>query len=173
MELLWKQPSARREEYELRAGDEVLATLRWPKSWGSLAEAEVAEGRWTFKRVGFWRTRGTLRVAGDEDDIGTLEARWTGNGTLTLASGESYGWESTNLWGTRYGWSDSRGTELVRFGDGITPKGGGGGRTVSPRLRVVRPSSAGSLRLVPARHAQPRCGRRNRGHRGRRELVLA
>jgi len=116
MELLWKQPSARREEYELRAGDEVLATLRWPKSWGSLAEAEVAEGRWTFKRVGFWRTRGTLRVAGDEDDIGTLEARWTGNGTLTLASGESYGWESTNLWGTRYGWSDSRGTELVRFG---------------------------------------------------------
>jgi len=98
MELLWKQPSARREEYELRAGDEVLATLRWPKSWGSLAEAEVAEGRWTFKRVGFWRTRGTLRVAGDEDDIGTFEARWTGNGTLTLASGESYGWESTNLW---------------------------------------------------------------------------
>jgi hypothetical protein len=104
-----------KEEYELHADGEVLATLRWRRLWGSLAEASAAEGHWTFKRTGFWQPRGTVRVAGSEDDLGTFEARWTGNGLLTLATGERYQWQSANVWGTRYEWLDERGEELVRF----------------------------------------------------------
>ncbi len=43
-ELTWRQPSAFKEHYELRAGDEVLATLAWGSPWGTLAIARTAEG---------------------------------------------------------------------------------------------------------------------------------
>ena len=58
-ELLWRQTHALKQEYALRAGDEVLATLRWQKPFGSLALAKTAEGGWTFKRSGFWQPRVT------------------------------------------------------------------------------------------------------------------
>ena len=38
-ELRWVQPSVRQSAYELRAGDEVVAALRWHKACGSLADA--------------------------------------------------------------------------------------------------------------------------------------
>lgn len=39
--LQWMQPSARREAYELRAGDDVIATLRFRSMFGSMATAET------------------------------------------------------------------------------------------------------------------------------------
>ena len=54
--LEWVQPSAWKMQYELRAGDELIATLRFRSSFGSFATAESADGCWTFKRVGFWQT---------------------------------------------------------------------------------------------------------------------
>ena len=89
-ELSWHQPKGLRRHFELRIGDEVLATLRWETNFGSLATAETAEGRWTFKRVGFWRPKVTVRAAGSDADLAVFEPRWTGSGTLTLASGHSY-----------------------------------------------------------------------------------
>jgi len=46
-ELEWKQPNALRKEYELRDG-------------------ESGDGVWTFKRVGFWQPRATVRTSGSE-----------------------------------------------------------------------------------------------------------
>src|SRR5262245_10227010 len=66
-ELQWVRPSARRKYDELRSGEETVATLRWQK--GSLAVAEVGDGRWTFKRQGFWRQRVTVRREGSDVDI--------------------------------------------------------------------------------------------------------
>jgi hypothetical protein len=42
-ELKWMQPSAWKMEYELRSGDETIATLRFRSSFGSFATAENAE----------------------------------------------------------------------------------------------------------------------------------
>ena len=53
-DLRWTQPSAWRFAYELTSSDEPVGTLRFRSSWGTLAEAEGGDGRWTFKRVGFW-----------------------------------------------------------------------------------------------------------------------
>ena len=64
--LSWTPPSARDGSYELRAGEEIVGTLCWER--GSLAVAEVAEGRWTFKRVGCWRPRVSVRQAGSDTD---------------------------------------------------------------------------------------------------------
>ena len=40
-ELKWVQPSAWKMEYELRAGDELIATLRFRTSFGSFATRKV------------------------------------------------------------------------------------------------------------------------------------
>ena len=47
-ELAWMQPAARKREHELRAGDELVGTLRFQR--GTLADAESDAHHWTFKR---------------------------------------------------------------------------------------------------------------------------
>ncbi|MFO7167460.1 MAG: hypothetical protein DIU80_005460 [Chloroflexota bacterium] len=97
--LAWRQPSMS-AEYELLAGGELAATLRFRSAWGSLATAESADGCWTFKRVGFWQTRVTVRRCEADEDIAEYKHNtWSGGGTLTLAGGREYQ-ASTNLWQT-------------------------------------------------------------------------
>jgi hypothetical protein len=89
-ELHWKQPRLFESSYELVAGDERVATLSFRSTFGSFATAQTAEGSWTFKRVGFWRTRATVRVEGAPDDLAVFENdTWSGGGSLTIAGGPS------------------------------------------------------------------------------------
>lgn len=100
--LEWVQPRALKMEYELRSGEEVVATLRFRSSWGSFATAESADGCWTFKRVGFWQTRATVRPCGSETEIaGFRQGTWSFGGTLEMPDGRKY-LVSTNFWATRY-----------------------------------------------------------------------
>src|SRR5262245_37270197 len=93
-ELFWRQPKAMQQEFELRAGPEewVVATLRWQKVFGTLALAETPEGRWTFKRSGFWRPHITVRVADTDHDSAVFEPGWSGGGTLTVTGGPTFRW---------------------------------------------------------------------------------
>ena len=65
--LTWK---LMKDTYELRSGAELFATLRWQK--GSLFLGEAAEGRWTFKRMGFLRPKVTVRSENSSTDLATL-----------------------------------------------------------------------------------------------------
>jgi hypothetical protein len=114
-ELVWQQPQALRQEYELRAGDDILATVRWQKHAGTLALAATADGRWTFKRQGFWRPRVTARAAGSDVDIATFEAAWNGGGTLALEDAEYVRWAAGNFWQSQWAWLDADGAPLVSF----------------------------------------------------------
>src|SRR6516164_3030247 len=51
-ELRWVKPQLRRREYELRAGDEVLARLSYKGAFSSRVRAETADGLWMFERKG-------------------------------------------------------------------------------------------------------------------------
>ncbi|HKV29743.1 MAG TPA: hypothetical protein VJT14_01885 [Candidatus Dormibacteraeota bacterium] len=103
-ELLWIQPAALRREHELRAGDDVVATLRFQR--GSLADAE-AEGRhWTFKRQGFWQPRVTVRVPGSDADVAAFRPHWAGGGTLDFADGASVRLSSANFWQSQWVWQE-------------------------------------------------------------------
>ena len=82
--LHWTQPSTFNREYELRAGDEVVATLGWQKTGGSLALARSTEGNWTFKRSGFLSPRVTVRLAGSETEVAVFKPSWRGEGTLAF-----------------------------------------------------------------------------------------
>src|SRR5262245_2644107 len=55
--LRWVQTGSLPRGFELRAGKEGLATLRWQKMLGSLAVGESASGAWSFKRGGFLNPR--------------------------------------------------------------------------------------------------------------------
>ena len=117
-QLKWVQPSALKMRYELRAGDELLATLRFRSSFGSFATGESADGCWTFKRSGFWQTRATIRVCGADVDIATFKNNtWSSGGTLELSDGRKFP-ASTNFWQTSFEFQDERGSPLIKFKNG-------------------------------------------------------
>lgn len=101
-ELKWDQPSAMKMEYLLLADGEAAASLKFRSSFGSLATAESADGAWTFKRVGFFETRVTVRPRGSEQEIAHFRNNtWTNGGTLFLDDGRAYR-ATTNFWMTKY-----------------------------------------------------------------------
>jgi hypothetical protein len=111
-ELLWVQPLARKRDHELRAGDDVVATVRFQR--GSLADAEADRKHWSFKRQGFWHPRVTVRVPGSDADIAVFRPHWAGGGTLEFADGRSVRLASANLWQTEWAWQD-KDQPLIRF----------------------------------------------------------
>ena len=117
-ELKWSQPSAFKMNYELLSGDEPSASLRFRSSFGSLATGESANGCWTFKRTGFFQTRVTIRVCGEETDIAVFRNNtWSGGGTLELSDRRKL-LATTNLWQTNLEFKTESGESLLRFKSG-------------------------------------------------------
>ncbi len=114
-ELKWVQPQTLKMEYELRAGDEIVGTLRFKTAFGTLATGESADGCWTFKRVGFLRTRVTIRQCGSDAEIATFNNNtWTAGGTLELPGGRKYP-ANTNFWHTQYDFKTGAGETLFTY----------------------------------------------------------
>ncbi|HKW32509.1 MAG TPA: hypothetical protein VJN92_05865 [Candidatus Acidoferrum sp.] len=113
--LVWAQPKAMSRAYELRSADSVAGCLRFEKSCGSLASAEVASQKWTFKRAGFLAPRITVRSANQEADIAVFRPQWRGGGTLHLADGHQVQWRSTNFWGSQWAFVGTDNQVIVRF----------------------------------------------------------
>lgn len=116
--LKWIQPSAFHMKYELLAGEELVATLGFRSSFGTLATAETADGCWTFKRVGFWQTRLTVRSCGEEQDLAVFKNNtWSGGGTLEFPDGRVFR-ATTNFWQTRLEFKATEDQPIVAFHSG-------------------------------------------------------
>ena len=90
-DLKWIQPSTFRMLYELRANAELAGTLGFRSAFGTFATGESGDGCWTFKRVGFFQTRATIRVCGEADDLAIFRNNtWSGGGTLEVRGGEKF-----------------------------------------------------------------------------------
>ncbi|HXF06806.1 MAG TPA: hypothetical protein VNM72_15540 [Blastocatellia bacterium] len=113
-ELMWVQPKRLTRRYELRVGEDVLATLQWQEMFGSLAVAESADGQWTLKRSGFLRARVTIRVAGSDCDSAVFVAGWWGNGILEFLGGPRFIWKPLNFWRSEWAWTGVDGALLLR-----------------------------------------------------------
>ena len=114
LELNWQQRGNFKMDYELVAGDTLAATLRWRTATGSLATAESADGCWTFKRVGLWRVRVTIRACGSDTDLATFRQDREGDGTLTLSDGRRLLAHSTPR-ATSYDFRTDSGEPLIRL----------------------------------------------------------
>lgn len=114
--LYWVQPKAMEKRFELRSADQQYAALHFPSAFGSLATASTMDGTWTYKRVGFFSTRITVRAEGSETDLAIFKPKWTGtHGVLEFAMGQTYLWNTANFWGTRFQFTDANGSPLVNF----------------------------------------------------------
>jgi hypothetical protein len=98
----WSQPHAFKMEYELRAGDEVVATLRFDSAFKARATGESADGRWRFDRLGMF----CHRVVVTEHDSGAeilsfTPRKWGSGGVLEFPDGRTFH-SAGSVWGTRY-----------------------------------------------------------------------
>ena len=113
--LQWGQTKLLKSEYELTSQDLVVATLRFRSLWGTFATAQSADGCWTFKRMGFWQTRATIRPCDSEEEIATFRNNtWKEGGTLVLPDGREY-LANTNFWQTQYAFKDEAGDPLIHY----------------------------------------------------------
>ena len=103
-ELHWSQPSSLERAYDLMAGEELLATLRFQS--GTLAEAETADGRWTFKREGFLHTQVTVRAPGSDADLAVFRPHWAGGGDMTAGLAAGLEFSAANFWNSKWAWKD-------------------------------------------------------------------
>lgn len=118
--LEWTQPKAMERLFELRSGERVLASLEFQSSFGSLAVAACGEERWTFKRVGFFRPRVTIRREGEQKDLAVYRPKWTSSeGTLEFFGGQTYVFQTANFWATRYVLASADGQVLVSYQSGL------------------------------------------------------
>lgn len=114
--LSWQQPRAMRAEYELRAGDELLAALRKSGTFGTSMDAEIGTARFTLKTEGFVRSRITVREAGATGEPAVFgRTGFLGGGQLALPDGRSYRWKMTSFWGSRWAFLDDSDRPLVSF----------------------------------------------------------
>lgn len=111
----WSQPRAARMEYELRSGADLLATLKCRNMFGTFATAEGADGCWTFKRVGFWQNRASIRACGSETDLAVFTNNtWDRGGTLQFPDGRAFK-ATTNFWMTNFEFRTGADEPLVTF----------------------------------------------------------
>jgi len=113
--LFWQQPRVLKAEYELRAGDELLATLSKSGTFSRAMDAEIGETRFTLEPEGFLRSRIMVRQAGAAGDPAVFQAGFLRKGQLALPDGPSYRWKTTSFWSGRWAFVDGSDRPLVSF----------------------------------------------------------
>ena len=115
----WTQPKSLEKYYELRSGDSLIGTLAFRSSFGTLAVAETANEKWTFKRVGFLNPRVTIRVDGNPHDIAIFQPKLWGGGVVHFTDRRTYTWKPANFWQTQWAFIDSQEKEVIIFRKGV------------------------------------------------------
>jgi hypothetical protein len=146
--LTWVQPQPIQREYELRAGQVLIASLRWQKPSGSLALAQAADGAWTFKRTGFFSPQVTVRVPGAEANLAGFRPSWGGSGVLECTDGHKYSWMNTSFWGCEWVFSNPFGSVLVHVRPEVPPVEQPGNKRLMEVARArIEPSAAADPHL--------------------------
>jgi hypothetical protein len=110
--LRWEKPKWLKRQYELRAGEEVVATL--VRSGGSKAIGEWSGGRYVFTQNG-WLNQRILIGDGATTDVNAPLATFTRRGgVLTLADGRTLFWVKPGFWKSKRVWSDGA-ASLIEF----------------------------------------------------------
>jgi hypothetical protein len=109
----WVKPKWSRLQFELRAGDIVLATLDWAR--GRQALGRWGEATYRFSRKGWLRQRVLIWSAEARDADAPLASFEARHGTLTLPNGRAVLWRRPRRLTHEHIWVDDAATELARF----------------------------------------------------------
>jgi hypothetical protein len=113
--LIWTQPKAMRREYQLNNGEELVGRLRFEKSFGSLASAEVASQDWTFKREGFLHPRVTVRTPNSDANLAVFYPSWSGGGLVEFTDGRQIHWRCNSFWRSEWAFVQGEDRRLLLF----------------------------------------------------------
>lgn len=112
---MWARPKLLSRVWELRAGDEVVATLE-SRSWlGVRMTGETAAGRWELRHEGLLRGRAVLRREGEDADHLVFGPGWFGAGEVRCADGEPLAWKRGDFLGRRWRMLDRDGHVQLEF----------------------------------------------------------
>ena len=109
----WLQPKTFERFYQLQAGNLYLGSLQFKSSFSSLALAETADGRWSFKRVGLCHQKVTIRKQGEQADIATCQYKFWGDNELRFNDGKTYIWKRLNFWATQWAFINNDGEVVM------------------------------------------------------------
>ncbi|HPT15259.1 MAG TPA: hypothetical protein PK796_10745 [Bacteroidales bacterium] len=114
-ELQWVQPRLTDPNFELRNGEQLIASLRFKNAFGSFAEGMIDGNTWTFKRQGFLNTHVTIREPGKEENIAVFRNNtWSEGGTLEFPDGLKFT-ANSNFWREQFEFTDSTGKTLLKL----------------------------------------------------------
>jgi hypothetical protein len=113
-ELRWVHPHLRRREYELRAGDEVLARISYKGALSSQVRTESATGLWTLGRTGL-RKAITILALDEHTEPATVKLGMNGQATLLFPDGLEYRWQCSSFWHDAWLWLNDEGTPLLHL----------------------------------------------------------
>ena len=113
-ELQWVHPNVLRSEYELRAGDELLARLSYKGALTSQVRAETADGSWVIDRKGL-RQVITVLPLGAHTELATIKRGMSGQATLLFPDGREYAWQCTSFWRDVWTWLNHEGSPLLHL----------------------------------------------------------
>jgi hypothetical protein len=116
-ELRWVHPDLLRREYELRAGDEVLARISYTGALSSQVRAETAAGLWTFERTGL-RQVITILALDAHTEPASVKRGMSGQATLLFPDGHEYRWHCSSFWRDAWTWLNDEGTPLLHLKSG-------------------------------------------------------
>jgi hypothetical protein len=116
-ELQWVHPHLRRREFELRAGDEVLARSSFKGAPSSQVRAESATGLWTFGRTGL-RQAITVLALDARTEPATVKRGMNGHATLLIPDGREYRWQCSSFWRDAWTWLNDECTPLLHLKSG-------------------------------------------------------
>jgi hypothetical protein len=100
--------------YELKSGDEPVATLHWERPVETHATAEAEGVRWTLHRRGFVSPVVVVSDAATGKDLAQLHIHLN-NSLLQVGGGPAYRWTRTGFWIPAWEFQDPSGRELVDF----------------------------------------------------------
>ena len=116
---IWVHPNVFTREFELHAGGQLLATLRYAGMFGTRAIGESRGQRWTFTWEGVLRPRIRVRAADSDTDVAVADLPWLGWGgrpwMLRLADGRTCQWAPTALADREYVLTGGDGAVLLRL----------------------------------------------------------
>lgn len=115
-EVIWESSRTAKRTYELRAGEQVLATLTQPSVWNQSRIGSSDEGTFNLARVGFFKQRIVIAGAASNAEVASMApSGWSGNSIVTLPDGRTYRWRKSGFWGTQWTWLDSFEQPLMHF----------------------------------------------------------
>lgn len=114
-EWVWTRPKLLSRHWELRAGDEVVATLESVGWLGLRMAGETSAGRWDLRHVGLFRGRAVARREGEETVRLVFRPRWFGAGEIECAGGGVLLWKRADMWGRRWHVLDADGHVQLEF----------------------------------------------------------